>query len=135
VTRPIPERSPSTSLETRRERAIGDVDVLLESAAALRAELRIFEAALRKGRRHLVRGGAAAELNEAIDIATARENLSQVAADFQAARYASRLSVFRVQAAEGMSIGAIARSWGLSRQLISRMMKEPPSDQSSGKKG
>ena len=33
--------------------------------------------------------------------------------------------IIRVQSAEGMSVGAIARAWGLSRQLVSRTLKEP----------
>lgn len=112
------------SIESRRGDAVSDIDELLRCATALRAELRVFETGLRRVRGHLDRGTSASELHDSLDIATARETLSQAAAEFQAARHASRLSVFRLQAAEGMSIAEIARVWGLSRQLVSRMMKD-----------
>ena len=112
------------SIESRRGDAVSDIDELLRSAAALRAELRVFETGLRRVRGYLDRGTSASDLHEALDIATARETLSEVATTFQAARHTSRLSVFRLQAAEGMSIAEIARAWGLSRQLVSRMMKD-----------
>jgi hypothetical protein len=118
-------RNRATSIETLHAEAVTDLEVLLHSAAALRAELRSFETSLRKARAHLARGGAAAELNVVIDIVAIREALSRAATDFEAARRVSRISIFRAQAAEGMSIGAIARAWGLSRQLVSRLLKEP----------
>ena len=112
------------SIDPLRSQAVADLDVLLERAAALRAELRKFETPLRAARNHLARGGAAADLHSVIDIVTARADLTRAAADFETIRHSSRTSVFRMQDAEGMSMGAIARDWGLSRQLVSRMLKE-----------
>jgi hypothetical protein len=103
---------------------VRDLDALLQSAAALRVELRGFEVALRRARGHLARGNAAEDLDRVIDITAARESLSIAAAEFQLHRHVSRLAVFRAQAAEGMSIGGIARIWGLSRQLVSRTLRE-----------
>jgi hypothetical protein len=126
--------TPSAAIDSLRAVAVSDLDLLLESAAALRAELRGFETALRKVRRHLARGGPAADLHKVLDIVTARETLTSVAGVFQTIRHTSRISIFRVQAAEGMSVGAIARDWGLSRQLVSRMLKHrEPSDQSKAR--
>jgi hypothetical protein len=114
----------STSIEPLREAAVANTDALLESAAALRAQLRAFETTLRRAKVYFERGGSAADLHGELDITAARETLTRAAADFEAARHASRLAVFRVQQAEGMSVGAIARAWGLSRQLVSRTLKE-----------
>ena len=108
-----------------RDEALRDLEVLLEKVAALRGELRSFETPLRRARAHLARGGTATDLHKVIDIITARETLSRTALEFEAIRHTSRISIFRMQAAEGMSLGAIARDWGVSRQLVSRMMKEP----------
>jgi hypothetical protein len=124
VPRPICEPDPSVSNETLNAAAVGDLDLLLESAAELRAQLRQFEAALRKVRGFLARGGAASELRDVLDIVTARESLTQAANNFQGNRHSSRLSIFRAQAADGMSVGAIVRDWGLSRQLVSRMLRD-----------
>ncbi len=122
------EPSPPASIEALRGDAVTDLDLLMQSAAALRAQLRIFETALRKPHRLLDRGGPTADLHKAIDIISVRETLTQAAVDFEAARHASRLSIFRLQLAEGMSLGAIARAWGFSRQLVSRMLKEDRPD-------
>ena len=121
-----PPRKPSKlpSIETLRADAVTELDELLQTAAALRTELRSFATSLRKARSHLVRGGTAAELHDAIDIVTSRQALTRAAADFEATRHAARIAVFLAQSAEGMSVGAIARDWGFSRQLVSRMMKE-----------
>ena len=65
---------------------------------------------------------------DVLDIISVRETLTQAAVDFETARRASRLSLFRLQLAEGMSLGAIARAWGFSRLLVSRMLKEDQPD-------
>jgi hypothetical protein len=103
----------------------------LESAAVLRTELRGFETAIRKVRRYVVKGVPADEMKNIVDMRAAREALTQAATDFETARHAGRNAVFRLQAASGMSKGAIAREWGLSRQLVSRMMQEPRPDEPS----
>ncbi len=35
-----------------------------------------------------------------------------------------RVAMFRLQADAGMSLAAIARQWGLSRQLVSRLLRD-----------
>jgi hypothetical protein len=126
-----PPRDGNPATESLRARAVADLELLLQSAAALRTQLRTFEAGIRRARGHIDRGAAAVDLHDVLDIAELRETLTRAAADFEGARHASRLSVFRMQQAEGMSIGAIARAWGFSRQLVSRMMKEAPPNGSS----
>jgi hypothetical protein len=116
--------SPSRSTDALRAQATTDLEVLEQAAAALRGQLKTFETAIGKARRHLERGGTATELHGVVDIATARAALTRAAVAFEAVRHNSRLSVFRAQAAEGRTVAAIARDWGFSRQLVSRMMKE-----------
>jgi hypothetical protein len=118
------QASRSTSIETLRGGAYREVDLLLQAAAALRAQLRNFETALRHLRGHLGRAAATSEMHDVLDFSAVRETLSHATDDFEAARHATRISIFRLQAAQGMSVGAIAREWGLSRQLVSRMLKE-----------
>ena len=119
------------SIDTLRDEVLGELDLLVESAATLRGELRGFEVAIKKARRYLEKGGAAGNMRSVVDIGAAREQLSQVAEKFQTHRHKARLAVFRMQIAEGLSVGAIAREWGLSRQLVSRMLKETPAEQAS----
>ena len=86
----ISETDPSVSTEPLNAVAVGDLDLLLESAAELRAQLRQFEAALRKVRGFLARGGATSELRDVLDIVTAREELTQAANNFQANRHSQQ---------------------------------------------
>jgi DNA-binding phage protein len=126
VPRPTREPSPSSAIETLRADAVTQLDLVAQSAATLRVQLRGFEAAIRKVRRYVVAGSAAADMHDIVDMAAVREAVTRAATDFESARHAARLAVFRVQAAEGMSLGAIARDWGISRQLVSRTLKEAP---------
>jgi len=119
------------SVDTLRAEVVGELDLLVDAAATLRNELRGFEGAIKKARRHLEKGGSAANMRSVVDVSAARVHLSQVAETFQTHRHNARLAVFRMQIAEGLSLGAIAREWGLSRQLVSRMLKETPAEQAS----
>jgi len=132
VQKAIRKSGRQAAIDALRADALADLEVLLSRAAVLRAELRSFEAPLRRARNHLARGGAAADLHDVIDIITARAALTRAAGDFETVRHSSRISIFRMQDAEGMSMGAIARDWGLSRQLVSRMLREGPRAKRSG---
>ena len=43
---------------------------------------------------------------------------------FEAARHRVRLLLVAIEVEEGRSIGEVARSWGVSRQLASRWVQE-----------
>jgi hypothetical protein len=121
---PKPEPSQVPPIESIRADAVKRADVLLETAAALRAELRGFETAIRKVRRYVGDGSSTQEMQDLVDMAAVRETLTRAATDFEVARHEARLTVWQLQRAEGMSVGAIARGWRLSRQLVSRTLKE-----------
>ena len=129
--RPARGSSAVVSLDDLRADAISELDLLAESASTLRNELRDFEVSIKKSRRHLEKGGLATEMRKVVDVSVARERLMRAADAFQTNRHNSRLAAFRMQIAEGLSVGAVAREWGLSRQLVSRMLKETPADQGS----
>jgi DNA-directed RNA polymerase specialized sigma24 family protein len=55
-----------------------------------------------------------------------RAAVNAALAEMQQARHRSQRSLFLLAADEGFSLAEIARTWGISRQLVSRMTKEEP---------
>jgi transposase len=70
-----------------------------------------------------------------IDIAKLREGLTDAMADLEASRHHLRAICFGLVTQEGMSIGAVARLWGVSRQLAQRTLREAgqPAQPTSGR--
>lgn len=61
---------------------------------------------------------------ERIQMGAEHESLTNAIADLEAARRGIRIHMFRALLAEGYSIGEIARTWGVSRQLASRILRD-----------
>jgi PAS domain S-box-containing protein len=59
-----------------------------------------------------------------VDMGEGRESLTTAFAGMEVTRRQARVHMFRALLAEGYSIGEIARSWGVSRQLASRLLRE-----------
>jgi hypothetical protein len=73
-----------------------------------------------------IRGGMrAADLAGSMNLPGRREALNEVAVRARTAQHAMLRSLFRLAAAEGSPKAEIARTWRVSRQLVSRMIKEP----------
>ena len=64
------------------------------------------------------------ETIERVDMGVERESLTTAVAGMEAARRGVRVHMFRALLAEGYSIGEIARLWGVSRQLASRILRD-----------
>lgn len=58
------------------------------------------------------------------NMATVRERMTDSLVELEAARGRARAELFRALLREGRSIGQIARLWGISRQLASRIVRE-----------
>lgn len=61
------------------------------------------------------------------NVAQLRQGLTAALNSLEVARGQARLEVFRALQHEGQSIGQIARLWGISRQLASRLIRDHPS--------
>lgn len=57
-------------------------------------------------------------------VSAERDNLTTAIVDLEGARRAIRVQMFRALMSEGKSIGEIARIWGISRQLASRILRD-----------
>ncbi len=111
-----------------REKAIEDLERLvaaLDELALLLGEVR--------GRycnaKESLRAGDTIEtaLSKA-QAARTREEVTAALDEFEKCRHVSRLSMIAGGLGEGMSINAISKSWGVSRQLISRLVGMIPKD-------
>jgi hypothetical protein len=70
------------------------------------------------------------DLTLARNVAVLRQRLTASLNDLEAARGRARMEAFRALQREGHSIGEIARMWGISRQLASRLMRDRRDDAS-----
>lgn len=69
-------------------------------------------------------GDALVDVARRRDMAQVRERLTTALHHLDLARTNARIQIFRVLQDEGHSIGQIARLWGISRQLASRLMRD-----------
>jgi DNA-directed RNA polymerase specialized sigma24 family protein len=75
-------------------------------------------------RDHLRKGGRVSDFETFIDPIPLRAGLSSTLNDFEHRRHEAQRALFRIMQAEGQSISDIARMWGISRQLVSRILHE-----------
>ncbi|MGH9045148.1 MAG: helix-turn-helix domain-containing protein [Acidimicrobiales bacterium] len=116
-----------TAAEMRRfrELAIATLAEAEEVVVRTRQQLKVMEGGMRRARRIMEAGHSAREVADMVDVGEIRSASSEVIQEIQAARHRAQLMQFRMAAAEGMSLAEIARHWGVSRQLVSRIVKEP----------
>jgi DNA-directed RNA polymerase specialized sigma24 family protein len=123
------EESGATAAESasaRRQSVIEDLAGLEEAAAAVRGNLAPPEDRVSLARRHLESGGPAADLPRVAHVMEERAAVNAALAEMQQARHRSQRSLFLLAVDEGFSLAEIARTWGISRQLVSRMTREEP---------
>jgi hypothetical protein len=75
-------------------------------------------------RDHIRKKGTASDFVGLIDPAGLRSELSTSLNDFEHQRHRTQRVLFRLLVAEGMSMSDIGRGWGISRQLVSRIVNE-----------
>jgi hypothetical protein len=109
--------------EALREHALEDLDSLIDAAADARRDLRSYQSVLEKNRRNLAQGGRASDISTRFDVRAVRTSLTERLDQVERARNSSRRSLWRLQLSEGTTIAEIARSWGISRQLVSRTLR------------
>jgi hypothetical protein len=104
-------------------------DALLGASAALRRELVQYERQVRRMRTRVLNGKPNPPTHIVPALIAARIHVNERFDDLERCRRRWRVAFFRLQAGTGMSLGAIAREWGLSRQLVSRLMSDELGDE------
>jgi hypothetical protein len=101
-------------------------DALLQASVALRRELVASERQLRRMRSRIIKGRPNPAPEEVPELVATRVRVNERFDEHERCRRLFRVAYLRLQADSGMSFGAIAREWGFSRQLVSRLMNESP---------
>jgi hypothetical protein len=114
--------SGSVGTEVLRQQALNDLVALIEVVAETRQGLRKYQTVLERNRRRIAQGGRASDMPTVYDVQAVRSTISDRLDNLERARNASRCSLWRLQVAEGTTLAEIARTWGLSRQLVSRAL-------------
>ena len=104
--------------------AIAHIEQLMAAALRCEEQLRAARAAYQIGLGELRRGSPVRDALAAGDAPNMRSAVTDALEDFEAARKASRISLILTDIAQGSSITAVARTWGVSHQLVSRYVRD-----------
>jgi hypothetical protein len=111
-----------------RTKAIDDLDLLLVALDELAELLAVVRGRYLNARESLAAGDSFEAALSNAQAAQTRELVTASLDEFEKCRHVSRLSMIAGGLSEGMSINAISKSWGVSRQLISRLVAMIPKD-------
>lgn len=121
-----PAATHADSPSALRQDVIDTLGELEAASAELRASLLQLEERVKRAHDHLQGGGPAADLPRVAHVMEERAAVNASLAEMQQARHRSQRSLFLLAVEEGFSLAEVARTWGISRQLVSRMTKEQP---------
>jgi DNA-directed RNA polymerase specialized sigma24 family protein len=123
TTSPVGDDS-TTSIAELRRAYLEELDTLQEAQRRVQLALDNSTAALEVAREHVKRDGNVSDFAGLLQPAPLRATLSGALTDFEQSRHRAQRILFRLLHYEGMSMSEIARSWGISRQLVSRFINE-----------
>jgi hypothetical protein len=108
-----------------RARYLVSLDVLADASDRVTEALRGAEAARGVVRQHLAQGGTASDVEKFLEPEPLRASLSDAITELERARHETQRLLFRLLHSEGRTMTDIGRTWGISRQLVSRLINEP----------
>ena len=114
---------PEATAHLRRPAADG-IEELIGATSVLRSELNAHEATCRKVLDEVRVDHEITGVLPEVQADTWRSAVTDAIRGFEAARHRVRLLLVAIEVEEGRSIGEVARSWGVSRQLASRWVQE-----------
>ncbi len=114
---------PESTAHLRRS-AAESIEELIGATSVLRTELNAHEATCRKVLDEVRVDHEITGVLPQVQADTWRSAVTDAIRHFEAARHRARLLLVAIEVEEGRSIGEVARSWGVSRQLASRWVQE-----------
>jgi hypothetical protein len=99
--------------------ALDDVE---SAQTALREQMRELTSTIRSSRRFLEAGGLSKRLPDLTNITEHRAANDDALRRFETARLRAQHAFYRLGAVDGLSAAEIGRTWGVSRQLVSRVL-------------
>jgi hypothetical protein len=120
-----PTRSPGDELAIRRAAVVSAIRDLATASQDLTYLFRRLGSDMGGDAiEQIERGADALDLVRSMSLADRRETLQAAAARLQGCRREFQRAMFRLSAAQGASSAEIARAWRVSRQLVSRTIRE-----------
>ncbi len=112
------------SMSKLERKAVASIKELVEALGEARDEFRRSEQGLRRTLRKVERGQQLASVVIADVPSESRQSFDDAMEAVTALRHRTRSLVFALAVEEGLSIGEVGRTWGISRQLASRYVRE-----------
>jgi len=107
-----------------RNQVIADIEALMAAAARCEEQLQAARSAYEIGLTKLRDGASIEDALAAGDAPRVRAAVTDALAELERARKTSRVSLIRADLADGTPVTAVARTWGVSHQLVSRYLHE-----------
>ncbi len=107
-----------------RRAAADGIEELIGATSILRSELNTHEATCRRVLDEVRVDHEITGVLPEVQADSWRAAVTDAIRGFEAARHRVRLLLVAIEVEEGRSIGEVARSWGVSRQLASRWVQE-----------
>jgi len=107
-----------------RERALEEMEQLLEAATTLRRDLEGHEEACRAIIAGVRRDEPLATVLEDASSRTWRPRLTDSLTAYERLRHRARLRLIALGAAEGMTVGDVQYHWSITKQLANRALRE-----------
>lgn len=122
-----PVEPPDTSqlLRTRYLEAVDAVEVASDRTIAALVSA---QDARDIARANIAAGRPMTELENMIEPHALRASLSDALTELERTRHDAQRLLFQLLHAEGQTMADIGRTWGISRQLVSRLVNEPDPD-------
>jgi DNA-directed RNA polymerase sigma subunit (sigma70/sigma32) len=112
-------------LQELRARYIASLDELDQVADRLITALRKAREARALARELVTSGRQLKEIDEALDPQPLRSSVADALAELERRRHTTQRLLFTLLQSEGQTLAEIGRTYGISRQLVSRLVNEP----------
>jgi DNA-directed RNA polymerase specialized sigma subunit len=110
--------------EEQRARYLAAMEAVAEASDRMIDALRDAQHARGIVREHMARGGRLSDLEHIIDPRLLRASVSAGLVELERTRHEAQRLLFQLLQAEGQTMTTIGRVWGISRQLVSRLIHE-----------
>lgn len=114
-----------SDIEGLRTRYLAAIDAVQDAAQHTITALQAAQAARGVARDVVLQGRPISELEDVIEPQPMRATLSDALAELERTRHDAQRLLFQLLQAEGQTLADIGRMWGISRQLVSRLVNEP----------
>lgn len=116
---------PDAPVAELRTRYVASIDALQQVSERLVGTLQEARDALEVVRLLVQSGRPLGELEQVLEPQPLRTSLSDALADLERSRHEAQRLLFVLLQSEGQTLADIGRTYGISRQLVSRLVNEP----------